>query len=152
MPIYKTISIMDFIEAKYYIGDIDFSSIIEEDTMGSKKFSGIRTCKVEVYSAEGQIPHMHIFKSDKKFETCVCIYSSEYFAHGGKYTQTFSSGQRKVLNNWMKEIRPDGLGLTHWQAIMVAWETMHKDCKYPDKLKVSEQPDYTKLHGFREKI
>lgn len=73
---------------------VSLGSIIFEDFMNgqeienkNKRFNpkAIGECKIEIYAGEGAVPHMHIFNSDKSFEACVCIYSNNYFAHGGKY-------------------------------------------------------------------
>ena len=68
------------------LGIINFDDFINEQEIGDKnkrfKSKSIGECKVEVYSSEGAIPHMHVFNNDNSFEACICIYSNNYFAHG----------------------------------------------------------------------
>ena len=56
----------------------------------------------------GNIPHVHIWDTGtkgKRFNSCVKLTSPEYFPHGGKYKDTFSSKQKDAFVEFMKEVR-----------------------------------------------
>ena len=138
------------------LGTINFDESITEQEIESKnnrfKSKSIGECKVEVYSSEGPIPHMHIYNSDKSFEACICIYSNNYFAHGGKYTSKFSSKQCKEFNEWMKKRNSKSVGnITNWEAVAGFWEFANPDCKFPENQKVKTQPHYEDMINFKEK-
>ena len=123
------------------LGSINFSESINEQEVENKnnrfKSKSIGECKVEIYSSECAVPHMHVFNCDKSFEACICIYSNNYFAHGGKYISKFSSKQCKEFNEWMKKINTKIPGdLTNWQAAVGFWEFANPDCKFPQNRKV----------------
>lgn len=106
-------------------------------------------CKIEVYANEGQIPHFHLFNLDKSFETCICIYSNNYFAHGGKYTNKLNKRQCKELNDWLKQPNIKA-PLSNWEMIYAMWEAGNSEkCKFPEKRKVTIQPDYSELLNYK---
>lgn len=128
----------DFTE--FFIGNIVFNP------------KSIGECKVEVYPNEGPIPHFHIFKPDHSFETCICIYSANYFAHGGKYRDTLNSKQCKQLNEWLElqNYNNFAFSITNWEAIVFAWGLGNPKCKSPNYQKVKMQPDYTRMLNFKD--
>lgn len=138
----------------FHIGTIIFNDEIltEKEVNINKRFKpkSIGECKVEVYSGEGQIPHFHIYNNDHSFDTCVCIHSANYFSHGNKYKDKFNSKQCKELDQWLRnqfnEIN------TIWEIIRGMWEVSNPYCKFPNYLKVTKQPDYTKMKDFRDRI
>ena len=132
----------------YLIGSISFNNSINEQEVGGKRFKAksIGECKVEVYSGEGTIPHGHVYNKDKSFNSCICIYSNEYFAHGGKYNSKFTSKQSKEFNEWMKSTNTDSpFGFTNWMVCATLWNVSNKNSKFPKERMVSTQPDYSKL-------
>ena len=138
------------------LGIINFNESITEQEISDKnnRFNSrsIGECKIEVYSSEGAIPHMHVYNNDKSFETCICIYSNNYFAHGGKYSNKFTSKQCKEFNEWMKRINTKMPGnITNWEAIAGFWEFANPRCKFPENRKVRVQPHYEDMINFKDK-
>ena len=136
------------------IGTIVFKDILEEQEVSSKnnRFNtkGLGECKIEVYGPnEGDIPHFHLFNKDKSFESCICIYSANYFAHGGKYKDKLNSKQFSELNKWLKEKSSKAPGnISNWQVIATMWETNNPDCKFPKYKKVDKQPIYINMVNY----
>ena len=94
---------------------------------------------------------MHIYNKDKSFDTCVCIYSNNYFSHGGKYKSKFTSKQCKEFNKWMTELNNNfDPPTTNWQAIKSLWNVMNPDCKFPEARKVKTQPQYEGMTNFKD--
>ena len=138
------------------LGIINFNESINEQEIENKnnrfKSKSIGECKIEVYSSEGPVPHMHVFNSDKSFEACICIYSNNYFAHGGKYTSKFSSKQCSEFNEWMKQRNSKSNGImSNWESAAFAWELANPDCKFPENHKVKIQPHYEDMINFKDK-
>lgn len=138
----------------YLLGDINFTNSINEQEIEDKgkrfKASSIGQCKVEIYGSEGSIPHMHIFNLDKSFDTCVCIYSNNYFSHGGKYRDKFTSRQCKEFNNWLKKANSNApMDASNWQVAVILWETANPDCKFDKRHKVKTQPNYETMIDFK---
>lgn len=138
------------------LGSINFEDSVNEQEIEDKnrRFNSksIGECKVEIYAGEGAIPHMHIFNNDKTFEACICIYSNNYFAHGGKYTSKFSSKQCREFNNWMSKMNIKFAGnITNWQAAAGLWEFLNPDCKFPENRKVRIQPHYEDMVNFKDR-
>lgn len=138
------------------LGVINFEDSINEQEIGNKrnKFEpkSIGECKVEIYNGEGAVPHMHVFNKNKSFEACVCIYSNNYFAHGGKYADKFTSKQCKEFNEWMKKTNNKAPGnLTNWELAANLWEVANPDCKFPENRKVRTQPHYEDMVNFKDK-
>lgn len=145
-------------EVIYLLGTINlegFDSIFEQEVENkNKRFKSksIGEYKVEIYGSEGPIPHMHVFNSDKSFEACVCIHSNNYFVHGGKYTDKFSSKQCKEFNEWMKKPNTKfPMEATNWQIAVGLWEVANPDCKFPENRKVKTQPHYEDMVNFKDK-
>lgn len=140
----------------YLLGTINFTNSINEQEVVQKnqrfKTKSIGECKVEIYPNEGPVPHMHVYNNDKSFESCICVYSNNYFAHGGKYTSKFSSKQCREFNEWMKNQNTKFPGnITNWQAVAFAWEIANPDCKFPENRKVKTQPHYEDMINFKDK-
>ena len=134
-----------------FIGTIDFNDSINEQEAGRFNTKSIGECKVLVYNGEGQIPHMHIYNKDKSFDTCVCIYSNNYFSHGGKCKSKFTSKQCKEFNKWMTELNNNfDPPTTNWQAIKSLWNVMNPDYKFTDSRKVKTQPHYEDMINFKD--
>lgn len=139
----------------YLLGNIEFTDPINEQEIedGDKRFksASIGQCKVEIYGSEGSIPHMHIFNVNKSFNTCICIHSNNYFSHGGKYRDKFTSKQCKEFNNWLKKINSKFIGnLTNWEVAAGLWEVANPDCKFNKKYKVKIQPNYETMINFKD--
>lgn len=135
------------------LGTIDFKDLFIEQEIEDldKRFKtkSIGVCKVEIYGSEGPVPHMHIFNDNKSFECCVCIYSNNYFAHGGKYKSKFTSKQSKEFNKWMQKINSKyGNEMTNWQVAVYLWENSNPDCKFPESKKVDVQPHYENMTNY----
>ena len=133
-----------------FIGTIDFNDSINEQEAGRFNTKSIGECKVLVYNGEGQIPHMHIYNKDKSFDTCVCIYSNNYFSHGGKYKSKFTSKQCKEFNKWMSKTNYAVDDMTNWQCAKMIWSIMNPDCKFTDSRKVKTQPHYEDMINFKD--
>ena len=143
-------------EVIYLLGSINFDDSINEQEIEDKnrrfKLKSIGECKVEVYGSEGPIPHMHVFNSDKSFETCICIYSNNYFAHGAKYNNKFTAKQCKEFNDWMKQRNTKAPMITsNWEAAVFLWEVANPDCRFPVNRKVSIQPHYEDMINFKDR-
>ena len=138
------------------IGVINFKDNINEAEISNKnkRFNtkNIGEYKVEIYGGEGSIPHMHIYNSDKSFETCVCVYSNNYFSHGGKYSDKFTSKQCKEFNKWLKELNTkSAIPMTNWEMVMTMWEGNNgNDCKFPENRKIRIQPHYEDMINYKD--
>lgn len=134
------------------IGYINFSDIILEKQVGNKiNFAGgIGECKIQVYSNEGNIPHFHLDSINGNFSSCICIYSNNYFSHGGKYTNTLTHKKhREELDNWLRNTGENGN--TNWENIVLLWESRNPNCKFPKNRKTFIQPDYSSILNFKDK-
>lgn len=141
-------------EVIYLLGSIDFNDTLFEQEIEDKdkrfKTKSIGPCKVEIYGGEGDVPHMHVFNINKTFEACICIYSNHYFAHGGKYSDKFTSKQSKEFNEWIKQTNSKAPMLaSNWEAAAFLWEVANPDCRYPKNRKVREQPHYENMTDYR---
>ena len=138
----------------FCLGRIDFSEDLNEQEIGGGdrlNLKNIGECKVMVYGGEGTIPHFHLENVNDTFESCIKIYAAEYFAHGGKYTDTLNSKQRKELNEWLKKKSKHVKHHTNWQAIVSIWELSNEDNDFPESKKVDKQPDYSKMTNYKGK-
>ena len=133
------------------VGNIDFEDVFDEQEIGRINTKSIGECKVEIYPNEGSIQHMHIYNKDKSFDTCVCIYSNNYFSHGGKYKSKFTSKQCKDFNKWMSKTNYAVDDMTNWQCTKMKWAIMNPDCKFPENCKVKTQPHYEDMVNFKDK-
>ena len=129
------------------IGEInldDFSITINEilnlnEDIGLNLKSDLGIGKIYVYSNEGNIPHFHI--NGKGWKSCIKIYEPKYFIHKDS-TQTFSSKQRKILNNYLHQ-KSDIYSGTNWDYISYVWKLrVNPIINIPEN---PIQPDYTKL-------
>lgn len=132
------------------VGNIDFEDVFDEQEIGRINTKSIGGCKVEIYPNEGSIPHMHIYNKDKSFDTCVCIYSNNYFSNGGKYKSKFTSNQCKEFNKWMSKTNYAVDDMTNWQCAKMIWSIMNPDCKFPEARKVKTQPHYEDMINFKD--
>ena len=83
---------------------------------------------VRVYAKEGPVAHFHVVDTKTKKEGCVKIEKAEYFSHGKK-TLTFSSGQKKQLQKFLKTVSPypeDG-GKTYYDLIWEEWNRNNRE-------------------------
>jgi hypothetical protein len=136
------------------IGIINFEEDLNEAEIGGNdrfRPSKIGVCKVEVYANEGQKPHFHLYKlnGNDEFETCICIYSNNYFSHGGKYTSKMNNKQCKELNTWLNKPNKKDPTITNWQAAVNQWEMGNGGKNFKDK--TNNQPDYDKMNSFSDK-
>ena len=133
----------------FTVGTIKFETnildtLIEGQVGPKARIPKIGECKIEIYGNEGSIPHFHIFNTNKSFETCICIYSNNYFVHG-KYKDTLNEKQVNQLANWLKSPNDKNNKITNWEAVELAWDFANRECKFPDNKKKG-MPDYTKLN------
>lgn len=139
------IGIIDFDEYNFILTEEEIS-----DNNSRPNFKGSAgKCKVEVYGGEGPIPHFHILKPDKSFQMCALIYSANYFSHGGKYTDTLNSNQRKILNNWLDEKNKDNNNITNWEAIASKWNNFNP--RWAINMIGKIKPDYSNMKTFKDK-
>ena len=82
------IGTIEFKKPKHLFQEAEYNSI--SGRLNQKSFGEL---KIEVYANEGQVPHFHIFNKDKSFQSCICIYSANYYGHGGKYLYQFNTKQ-----------------------------------------------------------
>ena len=136
------------------IGTFNFDDIILEDRINTNddklKLKKAGKCNVLVYSGEGPIPHFHI-KGDN-FETCIKIYSAEFFAHAN-YHYELSKANCEKLNEWLKQdnilINPNE---TNWEVVKRMWKRNNPDSNYKNPSKeCDEQPDYSKMENTKGK-
>ncbi len=134
------------------LGRITFlEELLEKEINNGKRvnFNSIGECKIEVYANEGPIPHFHLSSLNKKFETCICIYSNNFFSHGGKYRDTLSTNQCKLLNDYLKT-ESKSIGLSVWDTIRTIWDTYNDNNLFPKERKTNKQPDYSKMTQFKD--
>ena len=139
-------------DTKFLIGEIvfneDYSTINEAEVIDNQRYNpggSIGECKIEVYSREGDIPHFYVFNKNGSFDTCIKIYSAEYFHHEGHNGVFNSSKDRKELNKWLKKRNKILRNSTNWEIIVYMWESANPECSFPILQKTNIQPDYTKL-------
>ena len=137
------------------LGNITFDDYINEQEIENKnkrfKPKSIGECKIEIYNGEGSVPHMHVYNNDRTFNACVCIYSNNYFAHGGRYFSKFTSKQCKEFNEWMKKANVKSMKqMSNWDAAAFLWEFLNPDCKFPENRKVKIQPHYEDMINFKD--
>ena len=136
----------------WHIGTIIFAeSLLETEYSGNTRLNlkSIGECKIEVYTNEGSIPHFHLFNKDKTFETCICVYSNNYFAHGGKYLDKLSTKQCSILDEYLRQPSKQDKNISVWNAIRLSWEFGNQDSKFPDNRKVYIQPNYKTLSNYK---
>ena len=132
------------------VGIITFNDILsEKEVYPRPSFKSIGECKIEAYAGEGSVPHFHMSSLNGEFSSCVCIYSNNYFSHGGKYRDKLNTSQRKRFNSLLKQQDPVN-GLTMWQQIEFLWRTMNPECKFPKNRMVKIQPDYTTMENYKD--
>lgn len=135
----------------YVVGTIEFLSPLSEAEIIAKKgklsFGGsIGECKVEIYGNEGSIPHFHISNNTKTLDCCVCIFSSNFFAHGN-HNGRLNNGQCKELDKWLR--LDNKKGGTNWEAIRDYWIDHNTITDASTMSKNTHQPDYTKMNSFK---
>ena len=129
--------------------EIDFSNIFNEVTLYKTNIKAIGKCKIDIYNGEGPLPHFHLYSNDKKFNTCICLYSANYFSHGGKYRDILNSSQRKLLNTFLSEEDPI-YGLTRWKILCNKWEEFNPQQSMYNKIKKTDiQPDYSNMSQWK---
>ena len=139
-------------DTKFLIGEIIFEgeyiNINEAEVKDNKRYNpggNIGECKIEVYGGEGDIPHFHIFNKNGSFDTCIKIYSAEYFHHEGHIGVFDSSKDRKELDKWLRKRNKILKNSTNWEIIVYLWESANPNCSFPILKKTNIQPDYSKL-------
>lgn len=136
------------------IGSINFGVILNEEQVRSARGQGMLTfkkvgiCEVQVYSGEGQVPHFHIVKNNgKEKDCCVCIYTNTYFDHG-THVDLLNNNQLQQLNKWLNEPNKINKSMSNWNYIVLLWEKNNPDCLFDQALKVTQQPDYSKMNNI----
>lgn len=142
-------------QEKYVVGTINLDSdeSLEEALINSKNALHIKKLgdlKVEVYSGEGQIPHMHIYGDN--FNTCVCLYDNMYFAHAGKYRDKFNNSQLKQFSKWLDQqiSTTTSAVVTNWEIACIMWDNFNPECKFPNNKKTNKKPNYEYMTNFKE--
>lgn len=139
----------------FYIGTIIFPDTLLQEYEISGKYrlneKSIGECKIEVYAMkEGNIPHFHLFTPDHSFETCICIYSPNFFSHGGKYRDVLNSRQCKMLDEYLRQPSKQNPIDAVWKLIQSTWEVGNQNCKFPQERKIYLQPDYSRMTQFKD--
>ena len=137
-------------DTKFLIGELIFTEkyLNEVEIRDDKRYNpgkDIGECKIEVYGGERDIPHFHIFNKDGSFDTCIKIYSAEYFHHEGHIGVFNSSKDRKELDKWLRKRNNILKNSTNWEIIVYLWESANPNCSFPSLKKTNIQPDYSKL-------
>ena len=137
------------------VGTIVFpESLLEAEVAANKRINikSIGELKIEVYSNdnEGQVPHFHLFTPNHDFESCICIYSANYFGHGGKYRDKLSNKQCRILDEYLRQPHKLMPTASVWNVIKGFWETGNTNCKFPEKRKVLIQPDYSSMVDYKD--
>ena len=139
-------------DTKFLIGEIIFKeeyiNINEVEVKDSQRYNpgrSIGECKIEVYGGEGDIPHFHVFNKNGSFDTCIKIYSAEYFHYEGHTGVFESSKDRKELDRWLRKRNKILKNSTNWEIIVYLWESANPNCLFPILNKTNIQPDYSKL-------
>ncbi len=132
------------------IGKIEFNSIIDEAKINTDdsylNLDGPGACNVYVFAKEGANEHFHIKSTNGKFETCVRIYSAQFFCHDDMKHKALSKGNCELLDKWLRLPNYKNPKKSNWQVIKDEWKKNNPDSKYKKPPKeVFEQPDYTKM-------
>lgn len=119
--------------------DEDNDELVTEDTIGNinlgKKAGNVI---VSVRLREGwEKPHMHLEGND--FHCAVRLDIPDHFIHK-PYIDTLSKKQAKIFNEYMKS-KVTGSFITKWELAASIFNNKFED--HP--LKITKQPDYTKL-------
>lgn len=122
------------------------------------KFKCDDTFKVEVWPRDnGYVPHIHITvyegKDDKvKFQSAVKLTRPEYFPHGGKYEDIFSSRQKKAFIKFISSVRQSTskklVDMTNYEYCCMLWND--NDSRRKVNVQYDENdnpiiPDYSQL-------
>lgn len=112
--------------------------------------------EVLVYSKDGgNEPHIHVVDENTdgdEFNACIKLTSPEYFPHGGKYTDTLNSRQKRAFVNFINSIDPDSKDLgkerTVYEVCCWLWNKNNSNLKV--KVQYDENnnpiiPDYSQL-------
>lgn len=131
---------MEKITVVRYVDDNQY--ITEEVIKGNIDFGGrVKKQDINIYPNEGKyVPHVHIEAggSVNNFSCCVMLDKAEYFVHG-KHKDKLTNKQAKILNEVMKSPYDDKFSI--WEICVLFWERNSMN-----KVKVSQQPDYSKLN------
>ena len=133
---------------KDYIGIIDFSNYLEEDSLSEYRnvnlTKNLNKCEVNVYKDEGIKPHFHITALNNNFKTCICLFEAKYFRHSDK-DGYLTSNQLKVLDMWLREMSNDKkyLGKTYWESLVMKWKENNNPLIVWKENLNTLQPDYT---------
>ena len=132
---------------KEYIGVIDFSNCVEEDSLlefrNVNLTRNLNKCEIDVYKNEGAIPHFHIISLNSNFKTCICLFEAKYFRHGSK-DESLTSNQLKVLDSWLREQCNLKIyeGKTYWESLVERWRELHNPLIiWKENINIT-QPDY----------
>lgn len=116
------------------------SSFINESTLkDSLNFQGkVKTVTISIRPKEGwQKPHIHL--ENEKIHCAIRLDTPEYFIHG-IYVDTLNNKQAKLFDEFMRE----GNGnISKWEIARNFFNQHFKN----HKIKVINQPDYTKLNN-----
>jgi hypothetical protein len=113
----------DIYEEKGYITEFGILEL-EDNIINEEEFENLKPRKCDllyfhVYPNEGKIPHFHIFTKNHEFETCLKFEVAEYFPHGGKYKDIFTSNQLKNIDKWLSSnVQYSKLSIWEFGAIM----------------------------------
>ena len=132
-------------EEMYIIGEIDFTEceeidyfsieILGENQVGNVNLPKLGSCKVCVYTNEGDyIAHCHILSNGNP-DICVRLDKAELFKHGKNIGEFENTKQKKLFDKFMK---------SNWEKCADVWNSAKGNINKIDTNKMSK-PDYTTL-------
>ncbi len=125
------------------LGELELDNLLSEQQIGVSQVPKLGKLKIYVYGKESKDnPHMHLLNESIGFESCLKLYSPEYFTHGSKNGK-FNNKQLEVIDKFLRSSH-EGSMITKWQFACMTWDGANNCMKFRI---TNKQPDYTKVNN-----
>lgn len=109
---------------------------------------------VVVGSDERNVPHFHIFRSDKDFRSwsngaCLMFTENRYFDHGSRNKETLSKYELTAINMKLKSIYKE-YNVTYWKHLINCWNASNSDYPIPNDLPITKY-DFKTIKKYKDK-
>lgn len=116
------------------------------------EFAHVGTTKdnieINVYSGEGNIPHLHFYHKQTNRRGCIRLDVPQYFSHGNKCDKLKAREVKNFilwLNSNAKSFSAIGIDLTNYEYLGILWNDNNPE-HIIDFTEFS-QPDYSQLNN-----